>query len=215
MKASGLTVVLLAVTMALPSVRPLAGQSAAAAPAAPPAAEALLRPGDVVRLKIWREPDLSGELVVDEGGVVTFPKLGPMRVTTLAPDALKRTLTDEYQKYLLNPSIEITLLRRVTVLGAVRKAGVYPLDPTMTIADALAMAGGVAPEGSTDRVEVRRVGERIATNLDARTRIADTPIRSGDQLYVPERSWLSRNSAVATSAASILSSVAIALLLRH
>ena len=215
MKVSGLTVVLLAVTMALPSVKPLAGQSAAAAPAAPPAAEALLRPGDVVRLKIWREPDLSGELVVDEGGVVTFPKLGPMLVTTLAPDALKRTLTDEYQKYLLNPSIEITLLRRVTVLGAVRRAGVYPLDPTMTIADALAMAGGVAPEGSTDRVEVRRVGERIATNLDARTRIADTPIRSGDQLYVPERSWLSRNSAVVTSAASILSSVAVALLLRH
>lgn len=215
MNVSGLTVVLLAVTMALPSVKPLAGQSAAAAPAAPPVAEALLRPGDVVRLKIWREPDLSGELVVDEGGVVTFPKLGPMRVTTLAPDALKRTLTDEYQKYLLNPSIEITLLRRVTVLGAVRKAGVYPLDPTMTIADALAMAGGVAPEGSTDRVEVRRVGERIATNLEARTRIADTPIRSGDQLYVPERSWLSRNSAVVTSAASIVSSVAVALLLRH
>ncbi len=196
----------------------LAGGAAAQSPA-PSAARAApaagtLRPGDVVRLVIWREKDLSGELTVDENGMVVFPKLGPMRVTEVPPEALRDTLVALYQRYLLNPSIEVTLLRRVTILGAVRKPGVYPVDPLTTIADALAVAGGVAPEGRMNRLELRRGDQRIAVNIEAGMRIADTPIESGDQLFVPEKSWLSRNVGVVTTLFSVFTSVAVALIVR-
>lgn len=190
----------------------LAAQSPGPVKASP--AGGMLRPGDIVRLRIWREPDLSGELAVDEEGTVVFPKLGPKHVAGLSPEALKTSLVAEYQRYLRNPSIEVTVLRRVTILGEVRKPGVYPVDATTTIADALALAGGVMPDGRENRLEVRRGGERIAVNVEAGVRIADSPIQSGDQLYVPERSWLSRNVVVMTTLFSVASSVVVALILR-
>ena len=47
-----------------------------------------LKPGDVVRLKIWREPDLSGDFVVDEHGGVVVPKLGRVPVVGLSPEVI-------------------------------------------------------------------------------------------------------------------------------
>jgi polysaccharide export outer membrane protein len=153
-----------------------------------------VRPGDLIRLKIWREPDMSGDIAVDEAGVATLPRLGPLRVTNLPGDSLKRMLIRSYAKYLRDPSVDITVLRRVTVLGAVRTPNVYHVEPTMTVADALALAGGAAPDGKLDQVELRRRGGGEPVKLSRRARLADTPIRSGDELYVPQRSWLSRNA---------------------
>lgn len=152
-----------------------------------------VRPGDVVKLWVWREEELSGEFLVPETGVVVFPKIGSQKVTDLPMPQLRDTLLVEFRKYLRNPSIEISFLRRVNILGAVRRPGVYPLDPTMTVAMALAMAEGATSEGRLDQVELLRDGERLVANINQRTKIADLPIRSGDQLYVPQRGWATRN----------------------
>lgn len=152
-----------------------------------------VRPGDVVKLWVWREEALSGEFLVPETGVVVFPKIGSQKVTDLPMPQLRDTLLVEFRKYLRNPSIEISFLRRVNILGAVRRPGVYPLDPTMTVAMALAMAEGATSEGRLDQVELLRDGERLVANINQRTKIADLPIRSGDQLYVPQRAWATRN----------------------
>jgi polysaccharide export outer membrane protein len=156
--------------------------------------EEIVQPGDMIRLKIWREPEMSGDIIVDEEGVATFPSLGPKRVSNTSGDSLKRMLLRSYSKYLRDPAVDISVLRRVTVLGAVRTPNVYHIAPTMTVADALAMAGGAAPEGKMDEVELRRRGGGAPVKLSREARLADTPIRSGDELYVPQRSWLSRNA---------------------
>jgi protein involved in polysaccharide export with SLBB domain len=152
-----------------------------------------VRPGDQLRLKIWREPEMSGDIQVDEAGVATLPRLGPVAVGQMSADSLKRMLIGKYAEFLRDPAIEVTVRRRVTIVGAVRTPGVYYLDPTMTLADALALAGGAASEGKKNAVELRREGERVPATLGERARIADTPLRSGDELFVPERSWVSRN----------------------
>ncbi len=166
-----------------------------------------LRPGDFVRVAVWREPDLSGEYQVDQRGYATFPKLGPVPVAALHPDSIRPALLREYAKYLVNPSVEVVPLRRVSVLGAVARAGLYPVDPTMTLADAVALAGGAAPDGKRDVVELRRGAEVVIAKLDVATPVSRTPLRSGDQLWVPQRSWLSRNpwvfSSVVAAAATI------------
>jgi polysaccharide export outer membrane protein len=153
-----------------------------------------LRPGDQVRLKIWREPDLSGDFAVDESGTVVLPKLGAVRLDTIPADSLRSRLTDAYRTFLNNPSVEVTPLRRVAVIGAVVKPGLYPADPTMTVSDVLALAGGASPNGKPDRVEVRREGRQVDVALAPGSTMAGALIRSGDQLYVPQRGWLSRNS---------------------
>jgi polysaccharide export outer membrane protein len=164
--------------------RPLAAQGSANG----------LQPGDAIRLKIWREPDLSGDFQVDERGDVVFPRLGPMRVSHLGADSLKNLLVLTYATYLRDPSIEVSLLRRVNVQGAVRNPGLYQVDQTQTIADVLAQAGGATPDGKPDRVELLRDGVRTGIRLQKDTRLFGSAVHSGDQLWVPQRSWFSRNS---------------------
>jgi polysaccharide export outer membrane protein len=160
------------------------------------------QPGDVVRLRIWREPDMSGEFPVNEAGEVVLPRLGPVSVTAMSADSLKRRLVADYTTYLRDPSIEVTVLRRVSVSGAVRTPGVFTVEPTLTVADVLALAGGASPEGQRNRVEVMRAGTTVTRSVSRGTRIGDSPVRSGDQLVVPEKSWLSRNTALVTGIAS-------------
>jgi len=120
----------------------------------------------MVRLRIWREPDLSGEYPVDERGEVVFPKIGPMLVTRLSADSLRLQLVQTYSTYLRDPSIEVTLLRRVNVQGAVKTPGLYQVDQTQTVADVLAQAGGATPDGKADRVELIRDGNRMGIRID-------------------------------------------------
>ncbi len=201
----------LAIALMLTSV---ALQNAAAQQTAPPPkSEALapLQPGDLVRLKIWREPDLSGDFRVDEAGVATFPKIGSLPVSKLSPDSLKSLLVSRYARFLQNPSVEVVLLRRVNVLGAVKNPGLYDVDPTMTVADAIAMAGGVTPDGHSKKVELLRPGQSEKLRLSLQSRLTEFPLRSGDQLRVPQRSWLARNGTVVaaglTAAALITAAV--------
>jgi polysaccharide export outer membrane protein len=139
---------------------------------------------------------MSGDIKVDERGVAILPRIGSLRVADLRADSLREVLVRSYAKFLRDPSVDIAVLRRVTILGAVRTPNVYHVEPTMTVADALALAGGASPEGKQDQVELRRGGSTAVVKLSRRIRIADTPVRSGDELYVPERSWLSRNAVV-------------------
>lgn len=171
----------------------------------------VLRPGDLVRLRIWREPDLSGDYPVDEQGVVVFPLIGPRTVTDISPDSLKRDLIEAYAVYLRHPSIDVVLLRRVNVLGAVARPGLYSVDPTMMVADVIALAGGTTPIGNPDEIQLVRDGRTITTRLSQRARLAELSIRSGDQFYVPERSWIARNSNIVAAAITATVSLIIAL----
>ena len=156
----------------------------------------VLRPGDRVRLKVWREPDLSGEFLIDESGVVVFPKIGRLDVQQISTDSLKALLIARYAESLRTPSVEVTVLRRVNVLGAVRNPGLYYVDPTTTVADALALAGGVSPEGRQNSFHLLRDGKRLPVELSLDSQLADSPLQPGDQLRVPQRSWISRNTAL-------------------
>ncbi len=173
-----------------------------------------LRSGDVVRLNIWREPDMSGEFIVDEAGMVVFPRVGEYRVLDDTPETLKARLLADYQQYLRNPSIEITVLRRVRIVGAVNNPGLHLVDPTVTVADALALAGGATLNGDPNKIRIIREGVEIAVNVRADLRITDSPIRSGDQIYVPERSWVARNSGVVAASITATVSLMIALFIR-
>lgn len=179
-----------------------------------PLSEQRPRPGDLLRLEVWREPELSGEFPIDESGEVVLPRLGPMRVTDDTPAELKARIVAAYERFLTHSSIDVVLLRRIQVLGAVRNPGLYPVDATMRVSDALALAGGATTEGRPDRVELVRNGERIQGRLTLDAPLAATPMRSGDQLIVPERTWLSRNTGIIAAAMTASVSLFIALFTR-
>lgn len=197
---------------------PLHAQNARPTPTASQtlaAASDAVRPGDIIRLRIWREPDLSGDFQIDEGGEVVLPRLGPTRVVDQSPADLRARLVQAYSEFLNQTSIEVSVLRRIQVMGAVKSPGLYPVDPTMTVGDILALAGGITPDGNQKKVQLNRDGRRLFGDLDQGTRLADTPLRSGDQLYVPYRSWLARNGYLVGTLASAAVTVAVWYLVRR
>ncbi len=173
----------------------------------------ILQPGDFIRLSIWREPDLSGEFIVDSRGQVVLPKLGTRVITDVPIDSLRATIIADYQKFLANPSITVTFLRRIKVVGAVNKPGLYPVDATTTLTDVIALAGGVSPVGRSDRIDLVRKGIRTEISLNQPSPLLETPMASGDEVIVPQRGWLSRNPAIVPVAVSALVSI-IGILIR-
>jgi protein involved in polysaccharide export with SLBB domain len=169
-----------------------------------------LRPGDVVEVSSWRSPDLAGEFRVDDDGEVVLPLLGRRNVTRVPADVLRRELQEEYQnKFRVEGAVQITLKRRVRIVGEVRAPGLYHADPSMTLGDVIALAGGITGAGDPRRVHIVRNGQKIV-EVDLRPDAAATiDVQSGDEITVPQRGWLSRHGGVFIGAAA--SSLALAL----
>jgi len=116
--------------------------------------------------------------------------------------------------YLRDPSVDVVVLRRVAVLGEVRKPDVYFVDAVSTLRDVLARAGGLTDDANPNRVEIVRDGER--TKLGRWETIASTtvPVHSGDEIQVGRRSWIARNTVSAISSVAVAVSVLITALRR-
>lgn len=170
-----------------------------------PAPVGYLRPGDIVRIHLWQEPGLSGDYPVDEAGLVSLPLVGVRQATRMPAEELKRELIEEYGRQLRNQPAQITLLQRVRILGAVQNPGLYHVDATMALGDAIALAGGVRADGDENQVLVTRGGRTHRASLERGTAMT---LESGDEILVPRRSWISRNATwllgVAISATTLI-----------
>lgn len=174
---------------------------------------AMLKPGDVVRVNIWRQSDLSGDYVIDEDGNLMFPLVGKISTQDVTTDSLRRMLVEEFDYYLKEPFITVTPLFRVNVMGEVAAPGLYNVDATITLADLLAMAGGITDAGSENKIKMVRdntvIQEDLSVALERGRAIEDIGIQSGDQIVVGKKPFRSSNitmiAAVATAAGVLLS----------
>lgn len=179
----------------------------------------VVRPGDVVQLAVYTdvgqtEKETTGEFPVDAEGVVVLPKIGPTEVGGLTPEEAEEKIVRELGEFVRTPAIDVTVLRSVKVLGAVTKPGLYPVDPTKSIRDALAIAGGVTPLGNDDAIRLVRDGRVVAEEVDLQATLMGSPVRSGDEIYVPEKSWFARNTGTVISGTVGLLSVLAAIIVR-
>jgi protein involved in polysaccharide export with SLBB domain len=176
--------------------------------------ELVLRPGDVIRVEIWREGDLSGDFHVDLEGRIVLPLLGEREVGSRVWEAIRRELMEGYGRELRNPSIRLTPLRRVHVLGEVTVPGLYAVDPTLSLAGAVAMAGGTNQYGDIRNIRVIRDGELILDRIPEESVLARVDVRSGDQVFVGRRSWIDRNSTFLVTALLSVTGIVVTLVTR-
>jgi polysaccharide export outer membrane protein len=141
-----------------------------------------LGPLDVLKINVFRVPDLSGEYQVDAFGNLDMPLIGKVSVRDYSPDKFAELLEQKYgDKYLQNPDISVrvstTNRANVTVEGGVNFPGVYQLPGRTTLLGAIALARGVnANDGNAKRVVVirKRDGKTQAAAFDL------TAIRKGE-----------------------------------
>jgi polysaccharide export outer membrane protein len=177
-----------------------------------PTSELTLERGDVVRVAVWREPDLSGDFPVDEHGRLTLPLLGGFAVTGQPWQAVQDSLLALYAEQLRNPSVTLVPLRRVSVLGEVMRPSQYLVDPTTSLAGVVAMAGGATPLGDLHRVRVMRNGQVVMRSASIDGLMLQSGVHSNDQVFVDRRSWMELNIALVASATLSAASIIVALL---
>jgi len=175
--------------------------------------DVLVHPGDLIQVVIYREPELNGEFLVDSDGLVVLPLIGEQQVAGTGVRELRRRLVELYRVHLRNPSINIIPLRRVTVLGEVNRPGMYSIDPTVSLAGAIALAGGPSGTGTIEKIRIMRDGQVLRERVGAGETLTAAGVRSNDLIYVDRRSWFERNSTFVVSALLSLTGVVTSIII--
>ena len=132
-----------------------------------------IAPMDTVTVRVFKSQDLSGDYQVDLAGNISMPLIGEVQAVNLTTAQLDERLTQALgQKYFENPDVSVGIKastrRSVTVDGAVKQAGTFPIGGGNSLMQAVALAGGITEDANSRRVAVFRTigGQRQAAAFD-------------------------------------------------
>lgn len=131
---------------------PADGKDAAAAAAKDN--EYRLGPGDVVKITVYNNPDLATETEVSSNGKISFPLIGEVMVGGMTRSQAEKAIAASLSKGKFIPNAHVNLMvaqyrsQQISVMGEVNKPGNYPINKPTSVAEVIAMAGGITPKGS-------------------------------------------------------------------
>lgn len=154
-----------------------------------------IAPLDTVSVNVFRQKDLSGDYEVDLTGRISLPLVGSIEAIDLTTAQLDQKITAAYsQRYLVNPDVAVgvksSTRRSVTVDGAVKQSGSFPINGSLSLMQAIALSGGASEDANLRRVAVFRTvaGQRQAAAFDLqeirRGKASDPPVYPGDIVVV-------------------------------
>ncbi len=122
--------------------------------------EFALGPEDVLKVTVWKSPDLSGEVTIRPDGTITMPLIGDMPAAGLAANVLAKRIGDRLTEYISSPIVTIQVKEVnsyfIYVLGEVVRPGKYPLKSYANVMQGISLAGGFAPFASKNKIKVLR-----------------------------------------------------------
>jgi len=186
-----------------------------------------VKPGDQLTISFYTSAgeeitEIAGDRTIARDGNIFLPFLGTVEVEGMDAPGIRQLLVRRYAPYFENPVIDVEARLRVSVTGAVGQAGNFFVDPTTTLVDLLAQAGGALELAvNTDRIvsdasQVRLVRAGETQIVDMRPDALDPTtamrrVESGDWLYVPfaQRSRLREEISFWGSVVGLITSIVI------
>jgi polysaccharide export outer membrane protein len=145
---------------------PAAPAPAAPAPAAPgPAAGTasssyVIGPSDELTVTVWKEPTLSGSILVRPDGMITLPLLGDVQASGLTPLQLADQVAAKLKKYVQDPNVSVVVgsihSKVIYLLGEVGRKGPVEMTSGMTLLDAIGSAGGLTDYANAKKIYILR-----------------------------------------------------------
>ncbi|MBZ9781533.1 polysaccharide export protein [Pseudomonas sp. REP124] len=152
-----------------------------------PGTQYKLAAGDVLRITVFGEPELSLKRIrLNDAGTFSYPFLGEISAKGLTPNQVEKIITDGLkQGYLVDPKVSLSQIeyRAFYINGEVQKPGSYPFVPGLTLDKAIALGGGLTERASIKRVTIVR-GDGGQTLTDDITR--STVISPGDTISIAQ-----------------------------
>lgn len=142
----------------------VAGAQQATLPSSPAAAadvhDYVIGIGDSLSVRVWREPDLSADVVVLPNGKITLPLVNEVDVLGLSVQALREKVTTLMSQFHEGPVVSVVVLqissRQVFITGMVNKPGAYPLLAPTSVIQLIATAGGLQDFADKEHITVVR-----------------------------------------------------------
>jgi polysaccharide export outer membrane protein len=156
-----------------------------------------VKPGDTLRVSVWKEPDLSGPVLVTPDGAFAFPLAGQIDARGKSVSELQLAVVEKLKKYISDPVVTIAVQEirgnKVFVIGQVARPGEFVVNPRVDVLQALAMAGGATPFASLGNITIiRRQGTVQKTFafdypdvVKGRNLQQNIELQSGDVVVVP------------------------------
>ena len=182
-----------------PETAPMAAAPSAASPAlaAGTAADSyVIGASDVLTVTVWKEPSLSGTLLVRPDGMISLSLIGDIQASGLTPLQLADQIEAKLKKFIQDPkaSIVITQInsKKIFLLGEVGKKGPVDMTPGMTFLQAIAGAGGLTDYANSKKIYILRdeAGNRQKIQVHYKealegNRSFDLMLKPGDTIVVP------------------------------
>lgn len=156
-----------------------------------------VQPSDVLQISVWRDPELTQQVVVRPDGAFSFPLVGEVNAVGKTVEELRRELVQQLGRIIQDVVVTVSVVEirgnKIYVIGQVNQPGEFIVNPRVDVMQALSLAGGTTAFAATSEIFVLRRdnGEqrRLPFNLDAVLRGRDLAqnvlLRSGDVVVVP------------------------------
>jgi polysaccharide export outer membrane protein len=147
---------------------------------------------DVLNIRVWREADLSGNVVVRPDGKITLPLAGDVEAAGLTPEALSQRVAEALGKFLTKPEVIVSVIdvrsKRYYISGNVLRSGPVPLVTPTTVLQALSSAG-LGQWAKKNKIVIMRGTERLKFNYNDVIRGKKLEqnifLQDGDHIFVP------------------------------
>jgi polysaccharide biosynthesis/export protein len=157
-----------------------------------------LRGGDLLRVVVFREKELSGDYLIDARGFVQIPGVGVLQVAGLEPHQAQERIVEALRaRGFSSPEVAVMAQVRVSVLGEVRQPALYPTEPGTSLLQLLTIAGGPTERANLRATRVVRDGRVFVVDLEgglAGGAAGRVVLYSGDYVVVPRRTGLTREN---------------------
>jgi polysaccharide export outer membrane protein len=115
---------------------------------------------DAIMVHVWKEPTISGPLIIRPDGRVSLPLVGDVPAAGLTPMALAGEISENLKKFINDPSVTVTVTatnsRRVFFIGEIARSGPVLMTRDMTVLQAISAAGGLTPYASKHKIYILR-----------------------------------------------------------
>jgi protein involved in polysaccharide export with SLBB domain len=170
-----------------------------------------LREGDRVLVKLWTDTVFADSARVHRNSRVVLPRVGVVSLANVPAGQVSDSVRAAYERLYRSLTVEVTPLRKVTVIGEVQRPDVYYLEPNSLLRDAVGVAGGITEIGRANRIRlVRDSSSRLIRGWQILLGDAGT-VHSGDVLVAEREPWIKRNALTVVSATGVLFSIYVTL----
>lgn len=155
----------------------------------------VIGPSDVLAITVWKEPTLSGNMLVRPDGMISLALLGDVQAAGLTPLQLADQIASKLKKYIQEPNVSVVISqihsKVVYLLGEVAKPGPVEMTPGMTLLSAVASAGGLTDFANSKKMYILRNEAGTQTKIPVNYKQAlkgdsiNIVLKPGDTIVVP------------------------------